>query len=140
MTTFDRRERAFEAKFAFDQETLFKIGARRNRLFRQWVAQHLGLEGAEADNYAKMVVASDFKTPGDGDVFDKVWADIQNKGLDLGADEVRLKMAELLSVAQGQFIPEQRNHGIISADRLNRVRQSKAVWSWKRAKVPWSVH
>lgn len=33
MTTFDRRERAFEAKFAFDQETLFKIGARRNRLF-----------------------------------------------------------------------------------------------------------
>ena len=30
MTTFDKREKSFEAKYAHDQETLFKIGARRN--------------------------------------------------------------------------------------------------------------
>ena len=30
MTTFDKRGKSFEAKYAHDQETLFKIGARRN--------------------------------------------------------------------------------------------------------------
>ena len=32
MTMFDDRERAFEAKFAHDQEMQFRVNARRNRL------------------------------------------------------------------------------------------------------------
>ena len=32
MTTFDDRERAFEEKFARDQDLQFKILARRNRM------------------------------------------------------------------------------------------------------------
>ena len=38
MTTFDDRERAFETKFARDEEMLFRITARRNRLLGQWAA------------------------------------------------------------------------------------------------------
>ena len=35
MTTFDDRERAFEAKFARDEEMMFRITARRNKLLGQ---------------------------------------------------------------------------------------------------------
>ena len=39
MTTFDDRERAFEAKYAHDQELQFKVAARRNRLVAAWAAE-----------------------------------------------------------------------------------------------------
>ena len=106
MTTFDKRETSFEAKYAHDQETVFKIGARRNKLLGLWMAEHLGLEGADADAYAKQVIASDFEKPGDEDVFEKVWADVQGKGLDLSEDQVRQKMKALLDVAREQITSE----------------------------------
>ena len=47
MTTFDDRERAEEAKFAHDEEMMFRIHARRNRLLGQWAAERMGLSAAE---------------------------------------------------------------------------------------------
>jgi hypothetical protein len=38
MTDFKDRERAEEAKFALDQDTAFRIAARRNRLLGEWAA------------------------------------------------------------------------------------------------------
>ncbi len=49
MTTFDDRERAFETRYARDQELQFKITARRNRLLGEWAARLMGLTDAEAD-------------------------------------------------------------------------------------------
>ena len=43
MTQFDDRERAFEAKFAHDEDMKFRVIARRNRLLGQWAARKLGL-------------------------------------------------------------------------------------------------
>jgi len=143
MTTFDKRERAFEAKFALDQEIDFKIGARRNKLFGLWAAKQLGLDGVDAEAYGMLVVNSDFRSPGRDDVFEKVWGDFQNKGLSLTPDQVRRKLQEFLSVAQEQIrpsAPRRPNHGALSAAALNRVRSSKAAWSWQQAKATWSRH
>ena len=60
MTTFDEREKEFEARFKHDQELQFKIKARRNRLLGLWAAEQMGLGGAEADAYAATVVAAQF--------------------------------------------------------------------------------
>ncbi len=106
MTTFDKREKSFEAKYAHDQEILFKIGARRNKLLGQWMAEQLGLDGADAEAYAKAVIASDFEKPGDEDVFEKVWADVQSKGLSLTEAQVRQQMQDLLETARDQVTAE----------------------------------
>lgn len=99
MTTFDEREKAFERKFAHDEELRFKATARRNRLFGLWAAEKLGLSGTEAADYAKSVVKADFAEPGDADVLRKVRGDLEAKGV-AGADEVERvlidKMAEAL--------------------------------------------
>ena len=42
MTTFDKRQDAFEAKFARDEELRFKAEARRNKLLGLWAAEKLG--------------------------------------------------------------------------------------------------
>ena len=48
-TMFHERERAFEAKFAHDEEFRFRVAARRDRLFAQWAAEMLRLSGEESD-------------------------------------------------------------------------------------------
>jgi hypothetical protein len=51
MTTFDERERAFEAMFAHDEEMRFRAEARRTKLLAAWACERLGLSGPEADSY-----------------------------------------------------------------------------------------
>ena len=46
MSTFDKREEVFEGKFAHDEEILFKILARANKLIGLWAAEKLGKSGA----------------------------------------------------------------------------------------------
>ena len=48
MTTFDERERGFEAKFALEQDLQFRLTARRDKLFAGWAANELGLSDADS--------------------------------------------------------------------------------------------
>ena len=82
MTTFDDREKAFETKFAHDEEMRFRITARRNRLLGEWAARQMGLSDVEAESYAKDVVRSDFEEAGDHDVVRKVLGDLTAAGVD----------------------------------------------------------
>ncbi|MCP8938915.1 DUF1476 domain-containing protein [Alsobacter sp. SYSU M60028] len=99
MTTFDKREEAFERMFARDEELKFKAMARRNRLLGLWAAQQLGKSGAEADDYARAVVAADFEEAGDDDVFRKVKADFSTAGVAFSEAQIRSTMDELLARA-----------------------------------------
>jgi len=71
MTQFDDRERAFETKFAHDEEMKFRVLARRNRLLGEWAARKMGLSQEETESYSKDVVRADFEEAGDGDVIRK---------------------------------------------------------------------
>lgn len=100
MSSFDDRERAEEAKYALDQETQFKVMARRNKLLGLWAADLLGKTGADAEAYAKEVVLSDLEEAGDEDVFRKVYGDLDAAGVDRTEKQIREQMAELLPVAR----------------------------------------
>ena len=91
MSTFDDRERAFETKYARDEEMQFRVIARRNRLLGQWAARLMGLTEVEAESYAKDVVRADFEEAGDEDVIRKLLGDLTSAGLDV--DETRIREA-----------------------------------------------
>ena len=103
MTTFDDRETAFESKFAHDADMQFRAEARRNKLLGLWAAGLLGKSGDDAAAYAMEVVNSDFEEAGTEDVVRKVAGDLGSKS---SADQVRAKLAELLSVAKSQLVNE----------------------------------
>lgn len=103
MTTFDKREEGFEKKFALDEELRFKAGARRNKLLGLWAAEKMGLSGAEAETYAKAVVAADFEEAGDEDVFRKIRKDFDAKGVDQSDHQIRRTMDELMAKAVEQL-------------------------------------
>lgn len=102
MTTFDKREEGFEKKFALDEELKFKAEARRNKLVGLWAAEKLGIAGAEAETYAKSVVAADFDEPGPDDVIRKLRGDFDAKGVAVSDQDIRAKMDEMFARAVEQ--------------------------------------
>jgi hypothetical protein len=101
MSSMSDREKAFENKYAHDQEMKFKIVARRNRLLGQWAGALLGK--ADIDAYAKEVVTAAFEAAGEEDVIRKVEADFVAGGVAHSSEDIRNKMKELLPVAADQL-------------------------------------
>jgi hypothetical protein len=99
MTTFDKREEAFEQQFAHDEELRFKATARRNKLLGLWAAEKLGLKGAEADSYALAVVMADLEAGSDHDVAGKIRKDFAAKGVAQSDHQISRTMTELMARA-----------------------------------------
>jgi hypothetical protein len=107
MSTFDDRERAFETKYARDQEMQFRVVARRNRLLGQWAARLMGLTEAEADSYAKDVVRADFEEAGDEDVIRKLIGDLTSAGVDCDEAKIREALEHKTVEARRQLMESQ---------------------------------
>lgn len=106
MTAFDDREKAFEAKFARDEELNFRITARRNRLLGEWAAALMNLTKEETDAYAKAVVQADFEEAGDEDVIGKVLGDLVSAGVDMDEGRVRAALGDKAAEARRQFMQQ----------------------------------
>jgi hypothetical protein len=104
MTTFDDRERAFEAKFARDEDIAFRISARRNRLLGQWAAAKMKLTPEETDAYAKAVVQADFEEAGDEDVIRKLLGDLLAAGVEVDDATIRRAIEEQTVEARRQLM------------------------------------
>ena len=104
MKSFSDRQKGFEAEFKRDHELMFRATARRNRLFGLWAAERMGVPGGQAaEDYAKTVVAADLQAPGDGDVIEKVRADLAEKGVTLTEAQLRTELTRLAAEARRQI-------------------------------------
>jgi hypothetical protein len=103
MSSFDKREEAYESKFARDEELRFRAHARRNKIVGLWAAEKLGLTGAAAEGYAKDVVAIDLDAPGSDGVFKKLRTDFDAKGVAQSDHQIRRTMEEVLAKAMADI-------------------------------------
>lgn len=99
MTTFDDRQKGYEAKFALDSELKFKAESRRNKMLAEWAGAKLGKSAAEIEDYVKDVRRADLAEKGDDDVVRKVLADFAAKGVAVSDGEIRNLMSEFLAKA-----------------------------------------
>lgn len=107
VTTFDDRERAYEAKFAHDEEMKFRVIARRNKLLGHWAATQMKLSAVEAEAYAKEVVRAEFEDGGDEDVVRKLLGDLTAAGVETDDSAIRAAMEEQTVIARRQLIEAQ---------------------------------
>ena len=105
MTTFDGREKEFEARFKHDENFRFKVKARRNRLLGLWAAERMGLSGAAAEAYAREVV-DDMPVAAMELGVDKVLADLTAKGQACTASQVQFELDHLAEHAKQQIMQE----------------------------------
>lgn len=106
MTTFDEREKEFEARFKHDQEFRFKVVARRNRLLGLWAAGRMGLLGEAAETYAQDVVNAEFAPGGDRNVIAKLAADLGAKDAAMTPERVRFELDHFAEQAKQQLMRE----------------------------------
>jgi len=99
MTSFDKREEAFEQQFAHDEELRFKATARRNKLIGLWAAEKLGLQGGAAEAYAKSVVTTAIDNASEGGVLRKLRADFAAKNVEQSDHQIQRAMNELMAKA-----------------------------------------
>lgn len=102
MSSFDNREKAFENKFAHDQQLNFEVEARLSKLYGLWAAEQLGLSGAEAESYAGDVVDANLEEPGFLDILRKVRADFDSKGIDISNHVMEVELEKWLTEAKKQ--------------------------------------
>jgi hypothetical protein len=101
-TTFDQRERAFEQKFARDEDLRFKVHVRRSRKLGLWAAEQLQLKGDAAEKYAATLATADIAKFHDDELVSKIAADFAAKGVSIGPDEIRRQMEQMLVLAKRQ--------------------------------------
>jgi hypothetical protein len=106
MRSFEDRKKGFEEEFKRNQELIFRVGARRNKLFGLWAAEKLGLAADPAEAYARTVVEADFEKPGDGDVIEKVRSDLSGKGIDMTEKQLRAEFDRAAAEARRQLTEE----------------------------------
>ena len=104
MKNLSDRQKAFEQKYANDEEIRFKVTAKRNKLVGEWAAGLLGLAGDEKDNYTISVIESELKEPGDNDVIEKVKADFDKESIEITESEIKAKLDSFFAQAKEDFI------------------------------------
>jgi hypothetical protein len=103
MSGFNDREKGFEAKYRMDEEMVFKIHARRDKLMGLWAAAKMGITGADAEEYAKSIVMADMEEPGDDDVLRKLTKDFAAKGVSVSDADLRNQLDIFKAEAQAQL-------------------------------------
>ena len=101
MSTFNEREKGFEAKYQHDQEAQFKIRAIRHKLVGEWAASLMNPENEEI--YVKEVRLSNLEKPGDDDLIDKLLSDFESKDLGIEREEIIKKIDECGRLAVEKF-------------------------------------
>lgn len=99
MTTFDKREHGFEAKFAHDEEMEFTAEARASKLFGLWAAAKLDLNNEDAQKYASDLVVTNLEEAGHEDILRKVRKDFAEKGVTVSEHIMQVELDKAIAEA-----------------------------------------
>ena len=104
MNTFEDRKKGYEAKYLKDQESQFKIRAKRNKFLGVWAAEIIKPENI--DEYVKEVRLSNLEKPGDDDIIDKLLNDFENKSVNISREDIVKKIEECQQQGIDEFMKE----------------------------------
>jgi len=104
MTDLENRQKAFENKFAHDEETKFKISARRRKLLGLWAAETMGMNEENSLDYALNIVKLGIEDQKSGAVIDKIFNDLKSANKDISLEAVKNKNFEFEETAKKQIL------------------------------------
>jgi hypothetical protein len=103
MSTFDKREEAFENRFAHDEELLFKILARANKLIGLWAAEKMHKTAEAAEKYASTLVSGDVAAHAQSGVLAQIHKDFVAAGVEQSEHQIARHFEEFRAQAQQEI-------------------------------------
>lgn len=107
MTDMNDRQKAFETKYAMDQELMFKVEARTVKLFGLWLADRMGMDEKDAKAFATALVSANLDEPGFEDVKRAARPKLQEHNIDLTETELDVHLEKFTEEARLQIMAEQ---------------------------------
>lgn len=99
MTTFDERERAFERRFAQEEEQRFHARNRRNRLLAIWASERMMLTGPAAEGYVASFTECAVVTD-DGTLIARLRSDLGAVGIEMTPAALRGELERCAMLAR----------------------------------------
>ncbi|MBV1707504.1 MAG: DUF1476 family protein [Hyphomicrobiales bacterium] len=99
MTTYDKREQAFESAFVHDEELRFRAHARRDHSLGLWAAALLGKSGEDAEDYAATIVALGLEPAPNEAVKARIIADFVKHNVHQSVEQIDSTMAAMMKDA-----------------------------------------
>jgi hypothetical protein len=93
MSFLPDREKAFENKYAHDEEMRFKVLALRTKYLGLWIAEQFSLKDETAEAYAKSLIIADLSEQGDEDLFTQIRKDYAQRNIPLDETILKEKLA-----------------------------------------------
>ncbi len=103
MTTLEDREKAFENKFAHDEDVRFRVKARTVQLLALWAAETLGKDSAVAAQYARTLLDAFIDHHDEAALIAHIEADFQVAGIDISLHRIQRKQADYAALARQQI-------------------------------------
>lgn len=91
-----------------DPDLAFKLKTRRDRLFGLWAANRLGLNGREAEAYARRITTADMRLDAEIEVLHQVAADLCRYSSFVDEDMLRRELKRFEDIARDQLNRESR--------------------------------
>jgi hypothetical protein len=101
---FRGRSTGTEGGIACQGNLEFQIESRACMIFGLWLAPQLGLEGTDAQAYAREVITSNLEEPGLNDVLRKVREDVRTKGVDISDHMLERKLEMCMVQARKEIL------------------------------------
>lgn len=111
MTTFDEREKGYEAKLAHDEELKFKATVRRDKWLGLWAAAKLGKTGKAADDYAAELIAVELEKDGHEAILKRIRADFDAAKVEITDAQIHREMDELFAKAMEEVMAGAQGSG-----------------------------
>ena len=99
MTTFDERERAFERRFAQEEEHRFHARNRRHRLLAIWASERMTLAGQAAEGYVTSFTECAVVTD-DDTLVERLRSDLRTAGIEATPASLRGEMERCAMLAR----------------------------------------
>ena len=103
---FEDRERGYEAKWAHDAETLFRIRVRRDTRLGEWAAARMNLHDSVIDDYVAAVVEAGMSGKTPDPVLEKIRADVQAKNVTCSDADLQAEANSQRAEAEEHFRPK----------------------------------
>jgi hypothetical protein len=101
MSSLNDKEKAYEDKFAHDQEVAFRIRARSYKLFGLWGAEKMGHNAEKREEYARQLAEI---RGGDREVIARVKKDLDAGGTQLTEHELQEHLYHCTQAAKRQIM------------------------------------
>ncbi|MBX9933501.1 MAG: DUF1476 domain-containing protein [Methylobacterium sp.] len=101
VTIFDERERAFETRFAREEELRFRARSRRNRLLAAWAGERMELTGETASGYVASFTESSVAAT-DASVLARLLADLRAHGIEAPLPALCKEMERCAALARAE--------------------------------------